>query len=116
MIAHEYKRHSHATELSNTGVSIDVVRKRLGHASTETTQIYTLLVDKIADDEIRAARRCQAGEPTGNLGSSREQGRGVSWRKTGNGGINAANESTIQVDGVTWATTRLSTACRPRIL
>ncbi|WP_406277098.1 tyrosine-type recombinase/integrase [Nocardia sp. NBC_00881] len=50
-------RHSHATELINSGVSIEVVRKRLGHASTETTQIYTLLADKIADDEIRAARR-----------------------------------------------------------
>ena len=41
----------------NSGVSIEVVRRRLGHASTETTQIYTLLVDKIADTEIRAARR-----------------------------------------------------------
>ncbi|MCI4676228.1 tyrosine-type recombinase/integrase [Candidatus Mycolicibacterium alkanivorans] len=49
-------RHSHATELINSGVGIEVVRKRLGHASTETTQIYTLLADKIADDEIRAAR------------------------------------------------------------
>ncbi|MGK8487801.1 tyrosine-type recombinase/integrase [Nocardia asiatica] len=50
-------RHSHATELINAGVSIEVVRKRLGHASTETTQIYALLADKVADDEIRAARR-----------------------------------------------------------
>jgi integrase/recombinase XerD len=50
-------RHAHATELTNSGVSIEVVRRRLGHASTETTQIYTLLADKIADDEIRAARR-----------------------------------------------------------
>ncbi|MEW2508326.1 tyrosine-type recombinase/integrase [Amycolatopsis sp. NPDC047767] len=50
-------RHAHATELINSGVSIEVVRRRLGHASTETTQIYTLLADKVADDEIRAARR-----------------------------------------------------------
>ncbi len=50
-------RHAHATELINSGVSIEAVRRRLGHASTETTQIYTLLADKIADDEIRAARR-----------------------------------------------------------
>ncbi|MBF6518484.1 tyrosine-type recombinase/integrase [Nocardia cyriacigeorgica] len=50
-------RHSHATELINAGVSIEVVRKRLGHASTETTQIYTLLADKVADAEIRTARR-----------------------------------------------------------
>lgn len=49
-------RHAHATELINAGVSIEAVRRRLGHASTETTQIYTLLADKVADDEIRAAR------------------------------------------------------------
>ncbi|MGY5309962.1 tyrosine-type recombinase/integrase [Nocardia gipuzkoensis] len=50
-------RHSHATELINAGVSIEVVRKRLGHASTETTQIYALLADQVADTEVRAARR-----------------------------------------------------------
>ncbi|MGF0320885.1 tyrosine-type recombinase/integrase [Nocardia fluminea] len=50
-------RHAHATELINSGVSIEVVRRRLGHASTETTQIYTLLADKVADNEIRSARR-----------------------------------------------------------
>ena len=41
----------------NSGVSIEVVRRRLGHASTETTQVYALLADKVADTEIRAARR-----------------------------------------------------------
>jgi hypothetical protein len=41
----------------NSGVFIEAVRRRLGHASTETTQVYILLADKIADDEIRAARR-----------------------------------------------------------
>ena len=50
-------RHAHATELINSGVSIEVVRRRLGHASTETTQVYALLADKVADTEIRAARR-----------------------------------------------------------
>jgi integrase/recombinase XerC/integrase/recombinase XerD len=50
-------RHAHATELINSGVSIEVVRRRLGHTSTETTQVYTLLADKVADTEIRAARR-----------------------------------------------------------
>jgi integrase/recombinase XerC/integrase/recombinase XerD len=50
-------RHSHATELINAGVSIEVVRRRLGHASTETTHIYTLLADKTADAEIRETRR-----------------------------------------------------------
>ncbi|WP_406314612.1 tyrosine-type recombinase/integrase [Streptosporangium sp. NBC_01639] len=50
-------RHAHATELINAGVSIEAVRRRLGHASTETTQLYMLLSDDIADAEIRAARR-----------------------------------------------------------
>ncbi len=50
-------RHAHATELINSGVSIEVVRRRLGHASAEITQVYTLLADKVADAEIRAARR-----------------------------------------------------------
>jgi Phage integrase family len=50
-------RHAHATELINSGVSIEVVRRRLGHASAETTQVCTLLADKVADAEIRAARR-----------------------------------------------------------
>jgi integrase len=39
------------------GVSIEVVRRRLGHASTKTTQVYTLFADKVADAEVRAARR-----------------------------------------------------------
>ncbi|GAA4102716.1 tyrosine-type recombinase/integrase [Nonomuraea soli] len=50
-------RHAHATELINAGVSIEAVRRRLGHASTETTQLYTLLSDAVADAEVRAARR-----------------------------------------------------------
>ncbi|MET8051583.1 tyrosine-type recombinase/integrase [Streptosporangium sp. NPDC005286] len=40
-------RHAHATELINAGVPIEVVR--LGHASTETTKLYTLLADNVAD-------------------------------------------------------------------
>jgi hypothetical protein len=31
---------------STPGVSIEAVRRRLGHASTETTQIYALLADE----------------------------------------------------------------------
>jgi integrase/recombinase XerC/integrase/recombinase XerD len=46
-----------ARHRAESGVSIEVVRRRLGHASTETTQVYTLLADKVADAEIRAARR-----------------------------------------------------------
>ena len=43
----------------NSGVSIEAVRRRLGHASIETTQLYALLDDKVADAEIRAGRRRQ---------------------------------------------------------
>jgi site-specific recombinase XerD len=43
--------------LINSGVSLEVVRRWLGHASTETPQVYTLLAGKVADAEIRAARR-----------------------------------------------------------
>ncbi|MEV4067581.1 tyrosine-type recombinase/integrase [Nonomuraea dietziae] len=50
-------RHAHAIELINAGVSIEAVRRRLGHASAGTTQLYALLDDKVADAEIRAARR-----------------------------------------------------------
>jgi integrase/recombinase XerC/integrase/recombinase XerD len=50
-------RHGHATELINAGVSIEAVRRRIGHASTETTQLYALLDDTVADAEARAARR-----------------------------------------------------------
>ena len=48
-------RHAHATELINLGVSIEAVRKRLGHSSTDTVKIYAELADQAA--EIRAARR-----------------------------------------------------------
>jgi hypothetical protein len=43
-------------------VSIEAVRRRLGHASTETTQLYALLDDKVADAEIRAARPDGTGQ------------------------------------------------------
>ena len=55
-------RHAHAAELINSGVSIEVVRRRLGHASAETTQVNTLLAGQVADAEIRAARR-RRGRP-----------------------------------------------------
>ncbi|MFB4294902.1 tyrosine-type recombinase/integrase [Nonomuraea sp. ATR24] len=45
--------HTHATELINADASIEAVRRHLGHASTETTQLYALLDDKVADAEIR---------------------------------------------------------------
>jgi hypothetical protein len=56
---------AHHTHLGfNSGVSIEVVR-RLGHASTETTQIYAELADQVADAEIRpraAGARPLAGD------------------------------------------------------
>ncbi|SDH90860.1 Phage integrase family protein [Sinosporangium album] len=57
--SHPLARHLNdfLTDLANAGVSIEAVRRRLGHASTETTQLYALLDDKVADAEIRAARR-----------------------------------------------------------
>ena len=47
-------RHAHATEPVNAGASTEAVRRRLGHASTETTQLYALLDDRVADAELRA--------------------------------------------------------------
>lgn len=54
-------RHAHATELINAGVSIEALRRRLGHASTQTTQIYAELADEAVDAEIRQARRRRDG-------------------------------------------------------
>jgi integrase/recombinase XerD len=51
-------RHAHATELINSDVSIEVVRRRLGHASTETTQVYTLnAFDITFDGRLSAGRK-----------------------------------------------------------
>ena len=44
-------------ELINSGVSIEVVRRRLGHASAGTTQACTLLAGTVAGTEIRAVAR-----------------------------------------------------------
>ncbi|GAA2820884.1 tyrosine-type recombinase/integrase [Nonomuraea rubra] len=60
-------RHAHATELINAGVSIEAVRGRLGHASAETTQLYALLDDKVADAEIRAAHLAARWSSTAGL-------------------------------------------------
>jgi integrase/recombinase XerD len=50
-------RHAHATELINSGASIEAVRRRLGHGSADSTQVYAELSDEVADAEVRAARR-----------------------------------------------------------
>src|SRR5262249_30400302 len=54
-------RHAHATELINSEVSIEAVRRRLGHASTETTQLYALLEDEVADAELPSPAGAAAG-------------------------------------------------------
>ena len=46
----------------NSGVFIEAVRRRLGHASTETTQLYALLDDKVADAEIAPHAADGAGQ------------------------------------------------------
>ncbi|MER6004067.1 tyrosine-type recombinase/integrase [Nonomuraea angiospora] len=51
-------RHAHATELINAGVSIEAVRRRLGHASTETSQLYALL-DERRNEKSRQLSRVE---------------------------------------------------------
>ena len=51
--------------------------RRLGHASTETTQLYALLDDKVADAEIRAARRRETGQLADPPSTEQSQRNGV---------------------------------------
>jgi site-specific recombinase XerD len=53
-------RHSHATELINGGVRLEVVRKRLGHRNIASTLRYAELSDRVADNEIRSWRRARS--------------------------------------------------------
>jgi hypothetical protein len=52
--------------------SIEVVRRRLGLASTETTQAYTLIADKVADPKsaphVANARPDGDSRASGNAG------------------------------------------------
>ncbi len=50
-------RHSHATELVNDGVSLQTIRKRLGHRNLQTTLRYAEQSDITADNEHRARQR-----------------------------------------------------------
>jgi site-specific recombinase XerD len=49
--------HLHATELINDGVSLNTIRKRLGHQHIQTTLRYAEQTDAVADAELRARRR-----------------------------------------------------------
>jgi integrase/recombinase XerD len=50
-------RHTHATELVNAGVSLETIRRRLGHANVQTTLRYADQRDATTDAEIRTWRR-----------------------------------------------------------
>lgn len=50
-------RHAHATELVNAGVSLETIRRRLGHANAQTVLRYADQRDTTTDAEIRTWRR-----------------------------------------------------------
>jgi site-specific recombinase XerD len=54
-------RHVHATELVNAGVSLETIRRRLGHANAQTVLRYADQRDATADAEIRTWRRRTTG-------------------------------------------------------
>jgi site-specific recombinase XerD len=56
-------RHTHATELVNEGVSLNTIRKRLGHRNIQTTLRYADQRDATADAELRAWRRRKQAKP-----------------------------------------------------
>lgn len=65
-------RHTHATAMAEAGMPLLALQKRLGHASPETTQLYTRVADTVVLAEYRAALDRQAraqnharGEGTG---------------------------------------------------
>jgi len=47
-------RHAHATELVNAGVSLETIRRRLGHASAQAVLRYADQHDATTDAEIRS--------------------------------------------------------------
>ena len=57
-------RHAHATELVNGGVSLETIRRRLGHANAQTVQRYAEQKDATADAEIRSWRRAAIISPS----------------------------------------------------
>jgi integrase/recombinase XerC/integrase/recombinase XerD len=53
-------RHTHATELTNDGVSPRTIQKRLGHRKLQTTLVYAEHSDATGDNELRARQRRRA--------------------------------------------------------
>lgn len=58
-------RHAHATELVNAGVSLETIRRRLGHANAQTVLRYADQRDATTDAEIRSWRRRRATRRSG---------------------------------------------------
>jgi integrase/recombinase XerD len=53
-------RHTHATELTNDGVSPRTIQKRLGHRKLQTTLVYADHTDAASDAELRTWQRQRA--------------------------------------------------------
>lgn len=63
-------RHTHATELFENGMRDMTLQKRLGHASTESTKIYTRVSDKTVRDDYQAALRAMQEKERRDDGSA----------------------------------------------
>ena len=50
-------RHTHATELINDGVSLNTIRRRLGHKHLQSTLRYAEQSDTTSDAELRSWRQ-----------------------------------------------------------